>query len=60
MLQLRIPKIYGGSSRCVKHTLAKHALHTNSRGVWGHAPRKFLKIRCQEIEFGGIFSGFSC
>ena len=41
--------IYGDSSRCAKHT--KHAI---SRGA------KLLKIRCQEIEFGGIFSGFSC
>ena len=56
MLQLGVPKIYGGSSRCAKHT--KDA---NSRGVWEHAlPGKNLKIRCQEIEFGGIFGGFSC
>ena len=50
MLQLGVPKIYGGTK------------NANSRGVWGHAPppRKTLKIRCQEIEFGGIFGGFSC
>ena len=51
MLQLGVPKIYGGSSRCAK----------SSREVWGMPPhRKILKIRCQEIEFGGIFGGFSC
>ena len=33
MLQLGVPKIYGGSSRCVKHT--KHA---NSRGSGGMPP----------------------
>ena len=31
----------------------------NSKGV-PPPNRKFLKIRCQEIEFGGIFGGFSC
>ena len=52
MLQLEVPKIYDGSSRC--------ALHANSRGSGGIPLRKSLKIRCQEIEFGGIFGGFSC
>ena len=49
MLQLGVLKIYGGDSKCA-----------NSRGVGGMPPRKILKIRCQKIEFGGIFSGFSC
>ena len=35
MLQLGVPKIYGGSSRCAKHT--KHA---NSRGVGGMHPQE--------------------
>ena len=35
MLQSRVPKIYGGSSRCAKYT--KHA---NSRGSGGIFPRK--------------------
>ena len=38
VLQLWVPKIYSGSSRCAKHT--KHAKHANSRGVWGHAPKE--------------------
>ena len=29
VLELGVPKIYVGSSKCVK---------ANSRGVWGHAP----------------------
>ena len=50
MLELGVPK---DSSKCAKHA--------NARGVWGHAPpRKILKIRYQEIEFGGIYGGFSC
>ena len=32
MLQLRVPKIYGGGSRCAKHA--------NSRRVWGMPPGK--------------------
>ena len=28
--------------------------HANAIGVWGHAPRKILKNRCSEIEFGDI------
>ena len=59
MLQLGVPKIYGGSFR------------TPSMLILGGSggmppppppppPRKILKIRCQEIEFGGIFGGFSC
>ena len=46
MLQLGVPKIYGGSSRCGMLILG--------------GSEKILKIRCQEIEFGGIFGGFSC
>ena len=48
MLQLGVPKIYGGGSRCAKHT--KHA---NSRGVWGHAPQenfKKLSVRRLNLE----------
>ena len=41
MLELGVPKIYVGGSKCAKHTQ-----HANFRGVWGHAPpRKILKIR---------------
>ena len=62
MLQLGVPKIYVGGSRRAKHT--RHAKHANSRGVGGMPPppppRKILKIRCQEIEFGSIYGGFSC
>ena len=56
MLELGVPKFYVGSSKCAKHT--QHAKHANSRGVWG-MPENF-EIRYQEIEFGGIFGGFSC
>ena len=50
MLKLGVPKVYVGSS--------------NFRRVWGHAPRppppgKFLKIRYQQIGFGGIFGGLA-
>ena len=38
---------------CAKHN--QHVKHINTRGVWGHAPpRKFLKNKCSEIEFGSI------
>ena len=52
VLELGVPKIYVGSSKCAKYTQ-----HANSKGVWGHAPppRKILKIRYQEIQFGGHF-----
>ena len=44
MLELGVPKIYVGGSKCAKHT--QHAKHANFKGVWGHAPpRKILKIR---------------
>ena len=56
LLELGVPKIYVGSSKCSKHTY-----NSNSRRVWGHAPpRKILKIRYQEIQFGGMFGRFSC
>ena len=35
MLQLGVLNIYGGCSKCAKHT--KHA---NSKGIWGHTPGK--------------------
>ena len=42
MLQLGVPKMYGGSSMCVKHA--------NSRGVWENdPPRKSLKIMCHRL-----------
>ena len=50
MLELGLPRIYVGSSKYVKHILG---------GSWCMPPRKILKIRYQEIEFGGIFGGFS-
>jgi len=31
-------------------------MYAIARGVWGHAPRKLLKIRYSEIDFGGIFT----
>ena len=34
---------------CTSHT--QHAEHALSRGVWGHAPQKILKIWLTEIEF---------
>ena len=50
MLQLGVPKISGGSSTC----------RCAKGGLGACRPRKILKFRCQEIEFGGIFGGFSC
>ena len=38
---------------CKAHVHVKHA---NSRGVWGHAPRKFLNVTPSKIESEGIFS----
>ena len=32
-------------------------LYLNSTGVWGHAPRKNLKIKTTEIESESIFNG---
>ena len=40
--------------------MCKHAKNADSRGSAGMSSRKILKIRCQEIEFGGVFSGFNC
>ena len=37
----------------------RHAKHANIRGVWGQAPRKFLKIKPSEIVFLGSFSDLS-
>ena len=34
VLELGVPKIYVGSSKCAKHT--QHAKCANSRGVWGN------------------------
>ena len=51
MLELGVPKIYVYSGKCAKHA--------NSRGS-GNMPPGNLKIRYQEIEFSGIFGGFSC
>ena len=42
-------------SYCAKHN--QHAKHANARGSGGMPPRKFLKNRCYEIEFGSILSG---
>ena len=39
-------------SYCAKHN--QHVKYANTRGVWGHAPRKFLKNTYSEIEFGSI------
>ena len=41
---------------CVKHI--QYAKHANARGFEGILPRKILKNRCSEIEFGAI-SGLS-
>ena len=40
------------TNRCAKHP--QHAKHTHSRGSGGMPPRKILKIRSQESEFGEI------
>ena len=43
---------YRGYNYCVKHI--QHAKHANAIGGVGYAPRKVLKNRHSEIEFGGI------
>ena len=35
---------------CAKHN--QHTKYAKARGVWGHAPQKYLKITCSEIDFG--------
>ena len=52
VLQLGVPKIYSGSSSTPSILILG--------GSGGMPPRNILKIRCQEIKFGGIFGGFSC
>ena len=44
-------------TRASKITLhcAKHNQHANASGIWGMPPRKFLKIRCSEIESEAIY-----
>ena len=32
--------------------------HTVARGVWGHAPRKFLSFRCSEIDSCAFWDTF--
>ena len=43
-------KAYGAN---IIATVAQSMLFllANYKGVWGHAPRKILKIRCSENEF---------
>ena len=52
MLELGVPKIYVGSSKCAKHTQ-----HANSRGVWGHAPPGKLGIR--RLNLGAFLVDFA-
>ena len=40
------------ASYCAKNN--QYAKHANARGVWGHSPRKILKNRSSEIEFGDV------
>ena len=52
MLQLGVPKIYGGSSRCVKHT--KHVNHATSMGVCPPPPRKILILGVRRLNLEEI------
>ena len=48
MLQLGVPKIYDGSSRCAKHT--KHPKHANSRESGDMPPQGKLSVGRLNLE----------
>jgi len=41
---------------CSVWSTLRNAKHEPSRGVWGHAPRKFLKKTCSEIKSGAFWT----